>query len=69
METREFCRTMTADLSGWKEKMHGIISHVETLPALDRGYFSPDVNILRALISEIDDSMKQVRFDCPSDCP
>jgi hypothetical protein len=67
MDIREFCNAMSAELAGWKAKMYDIISHVETLPALDRQYFATDVNILRALISEIEDSVKRLRVECPVD--
>jgi len=62
-----FCNAMSTELAGWKAKMYDIISHVETLPALDRQYFSPDVNALRALISEIEDSIRNMKVECPVD--
>lgn len=65
MEIREFCNEISDDLAGWREKLYGIISHVETLPALDRQYFAPDVNALRALISEVEDSLRKIRTECP----
>lgn len=67
MDIKEFCNAMSTDLTGWKAKMYDIISHVEILPALDRQYFAPDVNTLRALISEIEDSVKKLRVECPVD--
>jgi hypothetical protein len=67
MNIKEFCNDMSTELAGWKAKMYDIISHVETLPALDRQYFAPDVNALRALISEIEDSVRKIRLECPVD--
>ncbi len=67
MDMREFCNTRSIELAGWKAKMYDIISHVETLPDLDRRYFAPDVNTLRALISEIEDSARKIRTECPVD--
>lgn len=67
MDTREFCNTLSADLAGWKARMYDIISHVETLPAFDRQYFSPDVNALRALIEEIEDDIRKLKVECPVD--
>jgi hypothetical protein len=68
MENREFCNSISADLAGWRAKMYEIISHVETLPSLDRQYFAPDVNALRALISEIEDSVRKLKTECPVEC-
>jgi hypothetical protein len=48
--------------------MYEIISHVETLPSFDRQYFAPDVNALRALISEIEDNVRKLKTECPADC-
>ncbi len=67
MDIREFCNAMSGELAGWKAKMYDIISHVETLPALDRQYFAPDVNALRALISEVEESVRKLRTECPVD--
>jgi hypothetical protein len=67
MVTKEFCHTMITELAGWRDRLYGIISHVETLPALDRQYFSPDVNALRALISEIEDSIRTLKVECQAD--
>jgi hypothetical protein len=66
MDVKELCTGLSAELSGWKARMYGIIGHVETLPVLDRSYFSPDVNALRAIISEIEDTMRQLARECPS---
>ncbi len=65
MEAKEFCNTLSAELSGWRARMYGIIGHVETLPALDRQYFSSDVNALRAIISEIEDAIRDLKVECP----
>lgn len=67
MDMKEFCKSMIPELAAWKAKMYDIISHVETLPDLDRQYFSPDVNALRALISEIEDSIRELKVECPVD--
>ncbi len=67
MDMKVFCNAMSTELAGWKAKMYDIISHVETLPALDRQYFSPDVNALRASISEIEDSIRNMKVEGPVD--
>lgn len=58
---------MSTELAGWRAKLFDIISHVETLPALDRQYFAPDVNALRALIGEIEDRARTLKSECPVD--
>lgn len=65
MKAMEFCRGLSTQIAGWRDRMYGIIGHVETLPALDRQYFSSDISALRAIISEIEDSIRQLRSDCP----
>lgn len=67
MDTREFCNAMSTELAGFKAKMYDIISHVETLPALDRQYFAHDVNTLRAMITDIEDSLRRLHVECPAD--
>jgi hypothetical protein len=67
MMMTEFCNDLSRELAGWKGRLHDIISHVETLPALDRQYFAPDVNALRALISELDDRARKLKVECPVD--
>lgn len=67
MNAIEFCNDISIELGGWKARLYDIISHVETLPALDRQYFSPDVNALRALISEIEDNIRKMKKECPVD--
>ena len=67
MDMRIFCSTLSIELASWREKMYGIISHVETLPPLDRQHVAPDINTLHALISEIDDSLKAIKTSCPLD--
>lgn len=67
METKEFCDSISMELAGWKARLYDIISHVETLPALDRRYFNPDVNALRALINDIEDSIRKLKLECPVD--
>jgi len=64
MDRKTFCTTFSAELAGWRARMYDIISHVETLPPLDRQHVAPDVNTLRALISEIDDSLSELKTEC-----
>ncbi len=65
MDLREFCGVLNADLAAWRSRIYDIINHVETLPELDRRYFAPDVNVLRAILSEIENDVKRLRTDCP----
>ncbi|MGE5809767.1 MAG: hypothetical protein ACM32I_11630 [Nitrospirota bacterium] len=67
MNIKDFCNSMSTELAGWRAKLFDIISHVETLPALDRQYFAPDVNALRALIGEIEDRARTLKSECPVD--
>jgi hypothetical protein len=67
MDTKDFCNSMSTELAGWRARLYDVISHVETLPALDRQYFAPDVNALRALISEIEDRARTLKVECPVD--
>jgi len=67
MDMKEFCNDLSKELAGWKARLYDIISHVETLPALDRQYFAPDVNALRAVISDIEDRMRNLKVECPVD--
>jgi len=63
----EFCHMLRAELSGWKAKLYDIIGHVQTLPALDRQYFSPDINALRVIIGEIEKSIRELKVECSVD--
>ena len=65
MDMRRFCNTLSIELSSWRSKLYDVISHVETLPPSDRQHVAPDINTLRALISEIDDSLREMKTDCP----
>lgn len=65
MDIRELCNSLSVDLADWRARMYDIISHVETLPALDRQYFAPDVSALRAMISEIDNEVRKLKTECP----
>jgi hypothetical protein len=67
MDIKEFCNGLSTELAGWRAKLYDVISHVETLPALDRQYFAPDTNALRALISEIEDRARALKIECPVD--
>jgi hypothetical protein len=67
MDSKDYCNTISTELAGWKARLYDIISHVETLPAFDRQYFAPDVNALRALISEIEDRARTLKVECPVD--
>lgn len=58
---------MAVELADWKARLYGIISHVETLPALDRGYFNADINAIRALIGEIEEKLKDLKGECRAD--
>ncbi len=65
MDIREFCGALSTDLAGWRSMLYGIISHVETLPELDRRYFAPDVSALRAMIDEIETDVRKISKECP----
>ncbi len=65
MDISEFCSALSIDLAGWKARIYDIISHVETLPALDRQYFAPDVSALRAMLSEIENDVRKLKTECP----
>ena len=67
MDIKKFCNGMSTELAGWRARLYDVISHVETLPTLDRQYFAPDVNALRALISEIEDRARALKVECPVD--
>ena len=65
MDLREFCSALNIDLTTWRARIYDIISHVETLPELDRQYFGPDINALRAMLSEIENDVKKLKTQCP----
>jgi len=65
MDFREFCGALNIDLTEWRNQIYNIINHVETLPELDRRYFAPDINALRAMLSEIENDVKKLKTQCP----
>jgi hypothetical protein len=67
MDIKKICNGMSAELAGWKTKLYDVISHGETLSGLDRQYFAPDINSLRALISVIEDRALAFKVKCPVD--
>lgn len=67
MEMKEFCNAMGSELAGWKARMYDIISHVGTLPEIERVHFDRDVNTIKSLISEIEESIRTLYKECPTD--
>lgn len=67
MTSKDYCRTMDMELTGWKAKLYDVISKIDRLPTGDKQRMYEDVNALHIIMAELDEKIDQLRTNCPID--
>ncbi len=67
MTSKNYCKIMDMELTGWKAKLYDVISKIDRLPTGDKQKMYEDVNALHIIMSELDDKIDLLRTSCPTD--
>jgi hypothetical protein len=67
MKSKDYCKIMDMELTGWKAKLYDVISKIERLPTGDKQRMYEEVNGLHIIMAELDEKIDQLRTSCPTD--
>ena len=67
MEVKEYCDSITAELSGWKSKMDSIASKFDSASSGDKKKIMSEVNELHAISSELGRRIEGLKQECLRD--
>jgi predicted nuclease with TOPRIM domain len=68
MDVTSYCERVNRELIEWKAKVEDIVKKLEKMPTNDdKAKIVPRVNELHALINEIDDSIAELKRECPTE--
>ena len=67
MEVQDYCRSVEAELHGWKTKMYDMVRKVDKLRGADKGKLSTEVEDLHKHIEDIERIVSTLQTECPAD--
>ncbi len=67
MEVKEYCDSITAELSGWKSKMDNIASKFDRASSEDKKRIVNEVNELHTISNELGRRIEGLKKDCLKD--
>jgi hypothetical protein len=67
MEVKEYCDSITAELSGWKYKVDNIASRFDRASSEDKKRIVNEVNELHTISNELGRRIEGLKKDCLKD--
>jgi uncharacterized protein YoxC len=67
MEIAQYCDRMTAELTGWKVKLDGLLAKANELAPDQKSKIMPVMQDLDALVGELDSQIASLAAECPAD--
>jgi hypothetical protein len=67
MKSKDYCKIMDMELTGWKAKLYDVINRIDRLPTGDKQRMYENVNALHIIMTELDEKIDQLRTSCPTD--
>lgn len=67
MEVKEYCDSITAELSGWKSKMDHVVGNIDRASSDAKKQVMSEVNDLRKVSDELGHRIENLRKECPRD--
>jgi hypothetical protein len=64
MRTRNCCKTLEMELTGWKATVYDIARKMEQLPGGEKEKVHQNIQDLHILIADMDDRIEQIRNTC-----
>jgi hypothetical protein len=64
MEIKDYCTNVTAELSGWKAKVDGVVRKLDHISTGDKERVVPEVNELHMLSDELYDRIEVLTRTC-----
>jgi len=65
MEGKEYCDSITAELSGWKSKMDNVVSKFDRASSDDKKRIMSEVNELHTITDELGHRIEGLKQECP----
>jgi methylaspartate ammonia-lyase len=65
MDAKNYCRSMEADLYGWKAKMYDMVRKVDKLRRSDKEKVISQVEQLHKHIEDMENLIEQLQTECP----
>jgi methylaspartate ammonia-lyase len=67
MDAKDYCRTVEADLYGWKAKMYDMVRKVDKLRGSEKEKVAAQVEELHQQVTEMERLIEQLQTECPVD--
>ena len=67
MDAKNYCRSIEADLYGWKAKMYDMVRKVDKLRRSDKEKVISQVEQLHKHIEDMENLIDQLQTECPVD--
>lgn len=64
MDLKDYCRNVDMELSQWQEKLHTVVSKMDSMPTSAKQRMYEEVNDLHILLTEMDDRIERLRTEC-----
>jgi len=65
MEVKDYCRSIEAELHGWKAKMYDMVRKVDKFRGSEKERVASQVEDLHKHISEMEHIIEQLQTECP----
>jgi methylaspartate ammonia-lyase len=65
MDAKNYCRSIEAELYGWKAKMYDMVRKVERLRSSDKEKVAAQVEQLHKHIEDMEHLIEQLQSECP----
>lgn len=67
MDAKSYCDTINNQLTGWKATIYDTILATRKLKDTEKDKVQPLLDSLNGIIAELNESLEQLRTECPAD--
>jgi len=66
-DAHSYCDNLASELNGWKEKVFGVVTRIDSLSSGEKEKMSDFVRDLHMFVGELDNRIEGLRAECPTD--
>ena len=67
MKLKDYCSTLSAELTGWKAKVYDILRRLDKVSSGDKAKVFDQVKDIHILLEELDDRIERLTRECPTE--
>lgn len=65
VEVKDYCDSMSKELTTWREEIRDVLNVVETFPENDKKLASTQIGTLRVLVDDLSSKIEKLKNECP----